>query len=85
MQRAAGIGTHNDVGASARDRLELAGPNRARRLGVERGICTPGAAAQPLVVELHQLDVRSEHRADCEVAALHVTEVAGILHGNPRR
>ncbi len=51
------------------------------RFGMERGVRAPGTAAQAFVVELHELrNVRPENRAHVRMGALHVTQVARVLH-----
>ena len=83
VHRAPGVGAGDDVGGGAPDRAELAGADLIGQLGLEDRVGPAGATAQSVVVQFDQLaDVRGEHGARREMDALHVAEVARILHGD---
>ena len=82
--------THTRVGADhgrgARagrgplDGGQLAVPDRTGQLGLQRRVGAAGAAAQPFVVELDHVGHVPDHGPHGQVGALHVAQVARVLH-----
>ena len=58
----------------------LAIADRRRQLRLQRRVRAAGAAAQPLVVELDDVDVAARARSARLVGLLHVAQVARVLH-----
>ena len=75
-----GLADATIASTGAADGRDLAGPDVAAQARLEHRVGPAGAAAQPLVVQLDEVDVAGEHGPHRAVAALDVTEVARILH-----
>src|SRR5260221_766192 len=85
MQCAPGVRGGDDGRTRARDRVDLAGSDGGRLLGVERGVGTAGSTAQTVVVELDERgDIRTKDGSHVMVRALHMSKMARILDGDDR-
>ena len=79
-----GLALATTSGVAAGDDRQLLGPDPAGKIGLEGAVGAAGAAAAPVVVELDQVAVAIQHHADAHLAALHMAQVAGVLHRDAR-
>ena len=82
---AARIGTGDDGGAGAANRVDLALSQLGRHVRMHDVVGAARTTAQTFVVELDQLCIRREHRAHVLVGPLHVAQVARVLHRDAPR
>ena len=88
MHRTPRVGARYDSGTRADsspiDGGDLALPDLTGQLGLECGVGATGPAAQTVVIEFDHVGDMGQQRANRTVDALHVPEVARILHDDAR-